>query len=94
MGIGNEWSRRYYDGPFHVFAAPPDRPAISLVFVQWAQGVVERSTESHLLRTLGIMFNSLFIYGVMWVAKFMFFNKVLFAHRPMPAALEAAVDEI
>ena len=67
---------------------------ISLVFVQWAQGVVERSTDSHLLRTAGIMFNSLFIYGVMWVAKFMFFNRVLFAHRPMPASLEAAVDEI
>lgn len=32
--IGNDWSRLYYDGPFHVFAAPQDRPAISLVFVQ------------------------------------------------------------
>jgi riboflavin biosynthesis pyrimidine reductase len=32
--IGNEWSRRYYDGPFHVFDAPGDTPAISLVFVQ------------------------------------------------------------
>ena len=67
---------------------------ISLVFVKWAQGVVERSTESHSMRTLGFLFNNLFVYGVMWVAKFMFFNKVLFAHRPMPAVLEAAVDEI
>ena len=33
-GIGNPWSREYYDGPFHVFAAPGDRPAMSLVFVQ------------------------------------------------------------
>jgi putative flippase GtrA len=67
---------------------------ISVVFVQWAQRAVERSTDSHLLRTGGIMFNSLFIYGLMWVAKFMFFNKVLFAHRPMSPGLEAAVDEV
>ena len=37
-GIGNAWSRYYYDGPFHLFAAPPDRPAISLVFVQTRDG--------------------------------------------------------
>lgn len=34
MPIGNAWSRKYYDGPFHVHTAPPDRPAVSLVFVQ------------------------------------------------------------
>lgn len=36
--IFNAWSRRYYDGPFHVFPAPKDRPAISLVFVQSRDG--------------------------------------------------------
>ena len=36
--IGNEWSRRYYDGPFHIFDAPADSPAISLVFVQTKNG--------------------------------------------------------
>jgi riboflavin biosynthesis pyrimidine reductase len=36
--FGNEWSRKYYDGPFHVFSAPPDLPAISLVFVQTRDG--------------------------------------------------------
>jgi riboflavin biosynthesis pyrimidine reductase len=36
--IGNEWSREYFDGPFYVFTAPPDRPAISLVFVQTRDG--------------------------------------------------------
>jgi riboflavin biosynthesis pyrimidine reductase len=36
--IGNDWSRTYYDGPFHVFAAPADRPAVSLVFVQSRNG--------------------------------------------------------
>lgn len=36
--IGSDWSRLYYDGPFHVFTAPPERPAISLVFVQSRNG--------------------------------------------------------
>ena len=36
--IGNAWSRRYYDGPFHVFDPPADTPAISLVFVQTKDG--------------------------------------------------------
>jgi riboflavin biosynthesis pyrimidine reductase len=36
--IGNAWSREFYDGPFHVFALPPQRPAISLVFVQSRNG--------------------------------------------------------
>jgi riboflavin biosynthesis pyrimidine reductase len=34
LAIGNAWSRKYFDGPFYVFNAPHDRPAISLVFVQ------------------------------------------------------------
>lgn len=37
-GIGNAWSREYFDGPFYLFAAPADRPAISLVFVQTRDG--------------------------------------------------------
>jgi riboflavin biosynthesis pyrimidine reductase len=36
--IGNAWSRQYYGGDFHVFAPPPDRPAVSLVFVQTRDG--------------------------------------------------------
>ncbi|MEP6782722.1 MAG: dihydrofolate reductase family protein [Acidobacteriota bacterium] len=36
--FGNEWSRKYYDGPFHVFPPPPDLPATSLVFVQTRNG--------------------------------------------------------
>ena len=36
--IGNDWSRTFYDGPFHLFAAPADRPAVSLVFVQSRDG--------------------------------------------------------
>lgn len=36
--IGNAWSRRYYGGDFHLLAPPPDRPAVSLVFVQTKDG--------------------------------------------------------
>jgi len=36
--FGNEWTRRYYDGPFHVFPAPDALPAVSLVFVQSRTG--------------------------------------------------------
>lgn len=36
--IGNAWSRTYYDGDFHLFEPPPDRPAVSLVFVQTRDG--------------------------------------------------------
>jgi riboflavin biosynthesis pyrimidine reductase len=32
--IGSDWSREQFDGPFYIWAAPRDRPAISLVFVQ------------------------------------------------------------
>jgi riboflavin biosynthesis pyrimidine reductase len=38
IGIGNAWSRECFGGPFYLFAAPPDRPAVSLVFVQSADG--------------------------------------------------------
>jgi putative flippase GtrA len=55
---------------------------ISLAFVPWAQNFVDDATPSHSLRTAGFLFNNLFIYGVMWVGKFMLFNKVLFKQRP------------
>jgi riboflavin biosynthesis pyrimidine reductase len=38
LEIGNVWSRRYYDGPFHLFEVPAEAPAISLVFVQSRDG--------------------------------------------------------
>ena len=37
-GVGNAWSREQFDGPFYLFQAPPDRPAVSLVFVQTSDG--------------------------------------------------------
>ena len=38
IGIGNASSREHYDGPFHLHEAPPDYPAISLVFVRTRDG--------------------------------------------------------
>jgi putative flippase GtrA len=52
---------------------------LSLVYIKWAQRLVEEATTSHPLRTAGLLFNSLFIYGVMWIAKFFVFNK-MFKH--------------
>jgi riboflavin biosynthesis pyrimidine reductase len=36
--VGNEWTRQYYDGGFHLFDPPELGPAISLVFVQSREG--------------------------------------------------------
>jgi riboflavin biosynthesis pyrimidine reductase len=46
--FGDEWSRRYYDGPFYVFPAPPQLPAISLVFVQSRDGNTGASNPGNL----------------------------------------------
>jgi riboflavin biosynthesis pyrimidine reductase len=37
-GIGNEWTRHYYDGDFHLPDPPEGLPAVSLVFVQSRDG--------------------------------------------------------
>jgi riboflavin biosynthesis pyrimidine reductase len=36
--IGNAWTRRHYDGDFHLFDPPPSLPAMSMVFVQSRDG--------------------------------------------------------
>jgi riboflavin biosynthesis pyrimidine reductase len=36
--IGNDWSRKYFGGPFYIFDTPQVTPAISLVFVQTRDG--------------------------------------------------------
>jgi riboflavin biosynthesis pyrimidine reductase len=46
--IGNDWTRAYYDGPFHVFDLPEDRPAVSLVFVQSRNGNTAADNPSDL----------------------------------------------
>ena len=54
---------------------------ISVPFVQWGRTVAERHFESRVTRTGLFLLLNLFVYGVMWVGKYMFFNKVLFADR-------------
>jgi riboflavin biosynthesis pyrimidine reductase len=46
--IGNNWTRIYYDGPFHLFERPADRPAVSLVFVQSRNGNTAADNPSDL----------------------------------------------
>ena len=46
--IGNPWSRRHYDGRFHLFPVPPELPAISLVFVQSRNGNTGADNPAHL----------------------------------------------
>lgn len=58
---------------------------ISLVAINWLGSWMERHVDSHALRTICLQFIVLFIYGVMWIGKFVFFNKVLFADRTTPA---------
>jgi riboflavin biosynthesis pyrimidine reductase len=36
--VGNDWTRRHYDGDFYLPDPPDDRPAVSLVFVQSSDG--------------------------------------------------------
>ena len=38
MAIGNAWTRRMFDGDFYVSTPRPDRPSVSLVFVQSRDG--------------------------------------------------------
>jgi putative flippase GtrA len=61
--------------------------AISVPFVNWAQQEVESIYANKLLRTVIFMGLNLVVYGVMWVGKYMIFNKVLFVDQPSETSL-------
>ncbi|MCA1683188.1 MAG: GtrA family protein [Actinobacteria bacterium] len=67
---------------------------LGLVFSTWAadfaKTVADEITSSHLVRTLIVMLAGLAAFGVLWIAKFVILNKVLFAHRSeaLPPALD------
>ncbi len=67
---------------------------LGLVFSTWATGFAKSFaddfTEAHLLRTGIVMFAGLAAFGVLWIAKFVILNKVLFAHHPeqLPETLD------
>lgn len=46
--IGNDWTRAYYGGGFHLFPPPGDLPAVSLVFVQSKDGNTAAADPSDL----------------------------------------------
>lgn len=58
---------------------------LSLIAVNFLGGWMEGHVSSHLLRTLGLQAIVLLVYGVMWVGKFVFFNRVLFVDRAATA---------
>ncbi|MCA1691350.1 MAG: GtrA family protein [Acidimicrobiales bacterium] len=74
--------------PFWVMAL------IGLVFSTWAAGFAESHadeiTSSHLGTTLIVMAAALGAFGVLWIAKFVILNKVLFVHHAeeLPPALD------
>lgn len=57
-----------------------------------AKSMADDLTSVHLLRTLIVMFAGLAAFGVLWIAKFVILNKVLFAHKPepVPGALDGS----
>ena len=67
---------------------------IGLAFSTWsadyAETVVQRHHVSHGMQTLIVAGAALAAWGVLWVGKFIFFNKVLF--RTHPQDLEPALD--
>lgn len=68
---------------------------LGLVFSTWiadfAKTFADEHTSVHLLRTFIVMMGGLAAFGVLWVAKFVILNKVLFAHKP-PESVPPALD--
>jgi hypothetical protein len=54
---------------------------ISVVVVKFAEGRVVSAVDGKSAQTVALTVVNLLTYGVMWIAKFALFNKVLFAHK-------------
>jgi putative flippase GtrA len=69
---------------------------IGLAFSTWcadfAGSWAEDHVSSHALLTLVVMGAALGSFGVLWLGKFVFFNKVLFAHHPETLEDNPALD--
>lgn len=57
----------------------------STICVHFAEDFAMGHGYSHLTRTGLVGLTSIAAFGVLWIVKFVIFNKVLFAHRPMPS---------
>ena len=64
----------------------------STVVVDFAKDVSDDLTSIHLVETGIIMFAGLAAFGVLWIAKFVVLNRVLFVHRPHHAAETEPAD--
>lgn len=64
--------------------------AFSTLCVKWMEAYAQHHHFSHLTRTGTVAVVYVGAFGVLWVAKFIIFNKVLFAHHPqdLPEALD------
>lgn len=59
--------------------------AISVPVVRWGQLEVEAAISNRLARTFCFMALNLSVYLVMWFAKYVFFNRVVFADKTKAA---------
>ena len=64
--------------------------AISTVAVRWVEPVAKDLTTDHGIRTAIISLTNLGAFGVLWVGKFIIFNRVLFKSHPQD--LDPALD--
>ncbi|MDQ6783140.1 MAG: GtrA family protein [Actinomycetota bacterium] len=64
--------------------------AFSTLCVKWVEVVAKHHHFSHLVRTGTVAVVYVGAFGVLWVAKFIIFNKVLFVHHieDLPEALD------
>ncbi|MDQ2724799.1 MAG: GtrA family protein [Actinomycetota bacterium] len=64
--------------------------AFSTLCVKWMESYANHHQFSHLVRTGTVAVVYVGAFGVLWVAKFIIFNKVLFVHHPqdLPEALD------
>lgn len=63
--------------------------AFSTYSVTITDNALKSSTMAHIDKTAVVALVYIASFGVLWVAKFIFFNKVLFAHRPHDLSTEA-----
>ena len=63
----------------------------STLVVDFAKDLSDNVTSVHMVQTLIVMFAGLAAFGMLWIAKFVLLNKVLFAHKPDHAS--EAVDD-
>jgi putative flippase GtrA len=64
---------------------------LSTAAVKLAAHEADLHFHSDLLKTGFILFANFFTYGVMWIGKFLLFNKILFVHRGEDGKIEPVV---